>query len=65
MKIIYNSILPFKGFRAMLTLSILWVRNEYRGNRQLDEQFLIMKKFIPASSLKSGLPPWLSCPFCA
>lgn len=27
---IYNNVIPFKGFMAMLTLSILWIRNEYK-----------------------------------
>lgn len=30
MKVIYNSIIPFKGYKAMLTLFILWVRTEYK-----------------------------------
>ena len=31
MKIIYNSIVPFKGFIAMNLFSVLFVRNEYKG----------------------------------
>ena len=32
MKIIYNSILPFKGFKAMNLFGILLVRKEYRDS---------------------------------
>lgn len=40
MKIIYNSLIPVKGFVAMLTIFILWIRKEYKGNsRYLDDSF--------------------------
>lgn len=52
MKIIYNNILPFKGFKAMLTLSILWVRKEYRGSRQLDQQFFNHEKIHSCQQLE-------------
>ena len=32
MKIIYNSIIPFKGFLAINLFGILFVRNEYKNN---------------------------------
>ena len=39
MIIIYNKILPFKGFSAVLTIFILWIRKEHKGSNKLDEQF--------------------------
>ena len=44
MKIIYNNIIPFRGFVAMLTIFILWVRKEYKGDYRLDAQFLNHEK---------------------
>ena len=44
MKIIYNSVIPFKGFIAMLTIFILWVRKEYKGSSKLDEFVLNHEK---------------------
>lgn len=38
MKIIYNRFFPVAGYMAMLTLFILWVRNEYKGDKRLDAQ---------------------------
>lgn len=35
MKIIYNSFIPFKGYSAMLTLFILWIRKEYKGRNDI------------------------------
>lgn len=32
MKIIYNSLIPFKGFLAINLFGILFVRNEYKNN---------------------------------
>lgn len=40
MKIVYNNIIPFRGFVAMLTIFILWVRKEYKGDKRLDDQFI-------------------------
>lgn len=31
MKIIYNIIIPFKGFKAINLFGVLFVRNEYKG----------------------------------
>lgn len=44
MKIIYNNILPFRGFIALLTIFILWIRKEYKGDKRLDAQFLNHEK---------------------
>lgn len=44
MKIIYNNIIPFRGFVAMLTIFILWVRKEYKGDKRLDAQFFNHEK---------------------
>lgn len=38
MKIIYNRFFPVAGYMAMLTLFILWVRKEYKGDKRLDAQ---------------------------
>lgn len=32
---IYNNFIPFKGFVAMLTIFILWIRKEYKGNERV------------------------------
>lgn len=44
MKIIYNNFFPFRGFVAMLTIFILWVRKEYKGDKRLDAQFINHEK---------------------
>lgn len=44
MKIIYNSVIPFKGFIAMMTIFILWIRKEYKGSRQLGYEFFNHEK---------------------
>lgn len=49
MKIIYNSVIPFKGFIAMMTIFILWIRKEYKGSRQLGYEFFNHEKFIPTN----------------
>ena len=37
--VIYNSIIPFKGFMAMMTIFILWIRKEFRNHPALDDSF--------------------------
>lgn len=37
--VIYNSIIPFKGFMAMMTIFILWIRKEYKNHPALDDSF--------------------------
>lgn len=44
MKIIYNNIIPFRGFVAMLTIFILWIRKEYKGDKRLDAHFFNHEK---------------------
>lgn len=44
MKIIYNNFFPVRGFVAMLTIFILWIRKEYKGDKRLDAQFLNHEK---------------------
>lgn len=44
MKIIYNNIIPFRGFVAMLTIFILWIRKEYKGDKRLNAQFINHEK---------------------
>ena len=38
MKIVYNNIIPFKGFTAINLFSVLFIRNEYK--EKLDERIL-------------------------
>lgn len=40
MKIIYNRFIPVSGYMAMLTLFILWIRKEYKGDKHLDAQVI-------------------------
>lgn len=54
MKIIYNNILPFRGFIAMLTIFTLWVRMNYKGDKRLDAHFFTMKKYTPTGRLRYG-----------
>lgn len=42
MKIIYNNIIPFKGYKAMNLLGILFVRKEFEG--KLKEQDITHEK---------------------
>ena len=44
MKIIYNSVIPFRGFIAMMTVFILWIRKEYKGSKQLGYDFFNHEK---------------------
>lgn len=44
MKIIYNNFFPVRGFVAMLTIFILWVRKEYKGDKRLDARFINHEK---------------------
>lgn len=44
MKIIYNNVLPFRGFIAMLTIFTLWVRMDYKGDKRLDAHFFNHEK---------------------
>jgi len=44
MKIIYNSVIPFRGFIAMMTIFILWIRKEYKGSKQLGYDFFNHEK---------------------
>ena len=38
--VIYNPLIPVKGFLAMVTIFILWIRSEYKGDtRRLNERF--------------------------
>lgn len=38
--VIYNKLIPFDGFLAMVTLFILWIRREHKGDtRRLNERF--------------------------
>lgn len=38
--VIYNKFIPFDGFLAMVTLFILWIRREHKGDtRRLNERF--------------------------
>lgn len=39
MKTIYNTFMPVPGYMAMLTLFVLWIRKEYKGDKRLDAQF--------------------------
>lgn len=44
MKTIYNNFIPVSGYMAMLTLFILWIRKEYKGDKRLDAQFFNHEK---------------------
>lgn len=38
--VIYNPLIPVKGFLAMVTIFILWIRSEHKGDtRRLNERF--------------------------
>ena len=53
--IIYNKFIPFDGFLAMVTLFILWIRREHKGDtRRLNERFF-MKQFMYINRQKFGL----------
>lgn len=54
--VIYNPLIPVKGFLAMVTIFILWIRSEYKGDtRRLNERFLDMKRFMYINRLRFGL----------
>lgn len=37
---IYNNFIPLRGFIALLTLFVLWIRKEYKDDKRLDAQFI-------------------------